>query len=162
MRSAYKPYAQARYRNQWQFSAADRMEFRETLFWTTSAGFGSTTAFEYEHAWSPTVALRWLNAATISHGKDDFAWSTSLGLFRRYGDERRLSLEALIWRLFHEEVEVRVEPLAALARGCRCSSEYYEQVLARFSEEDRAEMRSDDGAIEVDCAFCSKVFRIAA
>jgi hypothetical protein len=95
VRSAYKPYAQARYRQQWQFSAADRMEFRETLFWTTSAGFGSTTAFEYEHAWSPTVALRWLNAATISHRKDDFAWSSSLGMFRRYGDERRLSLEAL-------------------------------------------------------------------
>jgi molecular chaperone Hsp33 len=73
-----------------------------------------------------------------------------------------LSLEALVWRLFHEEPEVRVEPLAALSRGCRCTVEHYQQVLSRFSEEDRAEMRDEDGLIAVDCAFCSKIFRIAA
>ena len=72
-----------------------------------------------------------------------------------------LSLEALIWRLFHEEDEVRVEPLGDLARGCRCTVEYYESVLARFPEEDRQDMRGDDGMISVDCAFCSKVFKIA-
>ena len=36
------------------------------------------------------------------------------------------------------------------------------QVLSRFGEEERAEMRGDDGMIAVDCAFCSKIFRIAA
>jgi molecular chaperone Hsp33 len=30
-----------------------------------------------------------------------------------------LNLEQLLWRLFHEEEEVRVEPLAPLQRGCR-------------------------------------------
>lgn len=72
-----------------------------------------------------------------------------------------LSLEAIAWRLFHEEDEVRIQPGAAIARGCRCSIEHYEQVLARFPEEDRAEMRNDDGLILVDCAFCSKQFAIA-
>lgn len=72
-----------------------------------------------------------------------------------------LSLEALVWRLFHDENEVRVEQLAPLSRGCRCTAEYYASVLARFSEEDRAEMRGDDGLISVDCAFCSRVFKIA-
>ncbi|MCC6829666.1 MAG: Hsp33 family molecular chaperone HslO [Novosphingobium sp.] len=73
-----------------------------------------------------------------------------------------LSLEALIWRLFHEEEEVRVERMPALSRGCRCSADYYRSVLARFPEEDRAAMRGDDGAISVDCAFCSRVFQIDA
>lgn len=73
-----------------------------------------------------------------------------------------LSLEALVWRLFHEEAEIRVEPLAALSRGCRCSATYYQQVLSRFPEADRADMRGDDGFISVDCAFCSKVFQITA
>ena len=71
-----------------------------------------------------------------------------------------LSLEALVWRLFHEEPEIRVEQLAPLSRGCRCTSEHYRSVLARFPEEERAEMRSEDGLVAVDCAFCSKVFRI--
>lgn len=73
-----------------------------------------------------------------------------------------LGLEQLLWRLFHEEAEVRVEPLAKIARGCRCTAEHYEQVLSRFAETERAEMRDDDGRIPVDCAFCSRIFRIAA
>lgn len=73
-----------------------------------------------------------------------------------------LSLEAIVWRLFHDEEEVRVQPGAVLRRGCRCSTTHYEQVLSRFPEEDRAEMRNDDGLILVDCAFCSKQFAISA
>lgn len=71
-----------------------------------------------------------------------------------------LSLEAIAWRLFHEEREVRVEKGAALSRGCRCSIDHYRKVLSRFPEEDRAEMRNDAGKIVVDCAFCSRLFEI--
>jgi molecular chaperone Hsp33 len=71
-----------------------------------------------------------------------------------------LSLETMIWRLFHEEQEVRVEPLAQLSRGCRCSYDHYRDVLSRFPDSDREEMRDDDGLISVDCAFCSKIFII--
>jgi molecular chaperone Hsp33 len=73
-----------------------------------------------------------------------------------------LSLEGLVWRLFHEEAEVRVEQRAVLTRGCRCSAGHYADILSRFSETDRAEMRDDDGLIAVDCAFCSRIFRISA
>jgi molecular chaperone Hsp33 len=72
-----------------------------------------------------------------------------------------LSLEALVWRLFHEEPEVRVEALSRLSRGCRCTIEHYQDVLSRFDEVDRVEMRGGDGLITVDCAFCSKLFKIA-
>jgi molecular chaperone Hsp33 len=71
-----------------------------------------------------------------------------------------LSLEALIWRLFHEEPEVRVERGIALSRGCRCSIDHYRSVIAQFPESERAEMRDDAGDIVVDCAFCSKLFKI--
>ncbi len=72
-----------------------------------------------------------------------------------------LSLEAIVWRLFHEEKEVRVQHGAAISRGCRCSTEHYQNVIMRFPEAERAEMRNDDGVIVVDCAFCSKQFAIA-
>ncbi|WP_370177296.1 Hsp33 family molecular chaperone HslO [Alteriqipengyuania sp.] len=74
--------------------------------------------------------------------------------------DQEVPLEALVWRLFHEEDEVRVFPGASLTRGCRCSLEHYESVLGRFPEQERAEMRDENGAILVDCAFCSKVFTI--
>ena len=72
-----------------------------------------------------------------------------------------LSLEALVWRLFHEEEEVRLLPGRDLTKGCRCSPEHYEEVLGRFPESDRVEMRDDSGMIRVDCAFCSKQFAIS-
>ena len=71
-----------------------------------------------------------------------------------------LSLEAIVWRLFHEEDEVRVQPGAIVSRGCRCSEEHYAKVIARFPAEERAEMRNEAGVIVIDCAFCSRQFPI--
>lgn len=72
-----------------------------------------------------------------------------------------LSLEELVWRLFHEEEEIRVTAGPCLERGCRCTADYYRSVLGRFPEDERQEMRGEDGEIAVDCAFCSRVFKIA-
>lgn len=74
--------------------------------------------------------------------------------------DRELSLEALLWRLFHEESRILVTPADPLSRGCRCTLQHFETVLARFPSEERAGMRNDDGIILVDCAFCSRVFPI--
>jgi molecular chaperone Hsp33 len=73
-----------------------------------------------------------------------------------------LSLEALIWRLYHEEDEVRIDLGGPLSRGCRCSVEHYRSVIAQFPEEDRTEMRNESGVIVIDCAFCSRLFELSA
>lgn len=72
----------------------------------------------------------------------------------------QLSLTDLLWRLFHEEREVRVSEIATLTRGCRCSVAHFRDVLGRFGEAELGEMRDERGVIAVDCAFCSKVFDI--
>ena len=74
--------------------------------------------------------------------------------------DANLSLEALVWRLFHEEAEVRVEQGPPLVRGCRCSLEHYAGVIASFPAADQDDMRNDAGVIEIDCAFCSRVFEL--
>ena len=96
VRGGLKFYTQARYRKQWALSAQDRIEFRETIFWNNKDKFGSTTALDYEHAFTPKLSLHWQNATTISEKTDDFAWGSSLGLFRRYGDDRMLSGEMVV------------------------------------------------------------------
>jgi molecular chaperone Hsp33 len=73
-----------------------------------------------------------------------------------------LPLETIVWRLFNEEEEVRVLGGASLVRGCRCDREHIRDVLSRFPAEERATMADADGMIGVDCAFCSRVFRVAA
>ncbi len=75
--------------------------------------------------------------------------------------DEELALDELVWRLFHEEEEVRtLEPLR-LARGCRCDPDYVRSVIARFPADERGAMVGEDGLIRVDCAFCSTSFPIA-
>ena len=71
-----------------------------------------------------------------------------------------LPLDDLIWRLFHEEDEVRTLPAVRLSRGCRCDPAYVRSVIARFPADEREAMVGDDGVIRVDCAFCSSSFPI--
>jgi len=73
----------------------------------------------------------------------------------------QLPLDDLIWRLFHEEAEVRTFAPIPLSRGCRCDPDYVRSVIARFPPEERAAMVGPDGVITVDCAFCSQSFPIA-
>lgn len=96
VRGGLKFYTQVRYRKQWALTEQDRIEFRETIFWNTKDKFGSTTGLDYAHAFTPTLALQWQNATTISQETDDFAWGSSLGLFKRFGDDRLLSVEMLV------------------------------------------------------------------
>lgn len=74
--------------------------------------------------------------------------------------EPDLSLEALVWRLYHEEQEICVTHGPRIVRGCRCSEVHFEDVLARFPKDERREMADENGVIVVDCAFCSKEFLI--
>ena len=71
-----------------------------------------------------------------------------------------LPLDDLIWRLFHEEEELRTLDAVALSRGCRCDPNYVRSVIAKFPADEREAMVGDDGLIRVDCAFCSSSFAI--
>jgi molecular chaperone Hsp33 len=72
----------------------------------------------------------------------------------------QLSLEAIAWRLFHEEDEIRVLPGARMSRGCRCTLEHYAAVIARFPQDEQREMCNSEGIIQIDCAFCSRIFEL--
>jgi len=72
-----------------------------------------------------------------------------------------LLLDTLLWRLFHEEEEVRVMEPIALLKGCRCDLDHIRGVIGRFAPEERAEMVEADGLIRVACEFCSRDFPLA-
>jgi hypothetical protein len=95
LRGGPKPYAQVRYQHEWRFGPADTLDFRETVFVTRDDRFGSTTVLSYDHDFSPTLVGRWLNAATITQRSERFEWSSNLGLYRFFGDQRLLSTEAI-------------------------------------------------------------------
>ncbi|MEZ5656684.1 MAG: Hsp33 family molecular chaperone HslO [Sphingobium sp.] len=72
-----------------------------------------------------------------------------------------LGLDEIVWRLFHEEEEVRVQQDGALVKGCRCDATHIRNVIGRFPANERAAMADEAGHINVDCAFCSRIFPIS-
>jgi hypothetical protein len=106
-RGGLKPYAQARYRHPWQFGPDDRVEFRQTVFWSSDDRLGATAAVSVEHAWSPLLVARWLSAATVTQEQPDLGWQTRAGVHRGFGQERWLSVEALASGRRNTGVDVR-------------------------------------------------------
>jgi len=70
-----------------------------------------------------------------------------------------VSSETLLYRLYHED-GVTVYPSTHLTRHCTCSHETVEDMLKRFSPEDRADM-VENGKISVTCEFCNAKYVFA-
>jgi molecular chaperone Hsp33 len=75
--------------------------------------------------------------------------------------DSKLPLEEIIWRLFHDEEQVRIETGSALDKGCRCDPGHIRDVIARFPADERKEMVDETGDIVVNCEFCSRRFPIS-
>lgn len=96
LRGGLKPYAQVRWQRPWQLDEASSVEARQTVFWSVDDKLGATTALSYDRALSPVLALRLLAAGTVTQDTDTLEWSGLTGLYRDYGAQRLLSLEAVI------------------------------------------------------------------
>lgn len=95
-RGGLNPYAQARYRKEWQLSPRDMVYFRESLFWSAKDSFGSTTVIDYEHALSQSLIARWSTVGTITRRTDGFEWQSGVGLIKDFPGIRTASVEALV------------------------------------------------------------------
>lgn len=96
-------------------------------------------------------------------GSTEEAWDHARALVNTLGDEEltdpKLSAEALMFRLFHED-GVRLLPGKPLAAQCRCSQERVVGMMRSFDREAVAEMIEPDGLIHVTCEFCSRTYQV--
>lgn len=91
-----RPYLQARYDRPWLVAEGQRLDFRETLFWTRADRLGATTVLTYERLLGRTLSFRWQTAATLTRAQRRVDWSSNLGLYRALDGQRRLGLELLL------------------------------------------------------------------
>lgn len=89
-----KLYAQLRYRRVWPLSARDRLDFRETVYTNIDDRLGSTTTFSYERDLASALLLRWASGTTITQRSRRFDWYSTPALYRSFGTDRVLTLEA--------------------------------------------------------------------
>lgn len=103
-------------------------------------------------------------AGDAARGSTEDAWDTVQTLFQTLGEDElvdpTISGDTLLFRLFHED-GVRVFERTPLKAFCRCSEERIITVLRSFPMEEREEMVQKDGAIEVTCEYCSRVYKFA-
>lgn len=71
--------------------------------------------------------------------------------------DAQLTLEDLLYRLFHEE-GVRVFDPRPVQRACTCTEDRLRQVLASLPADDRAALAEED-TVEMACEFCNRTFR---
>ena len=69
----------------------------------------------------------------------------------------RLSLDRLLYRLFHEK-GVRLYDKKEISYRCRCAREKLAETLASFSSEELADMKTETGEITATCEFCRTVY----
>ena len=70
--------------------------------------------------------------------------------------------DALLLRLFHRD-ELRVDPQRPVRDGCRCGGRArMETVLRAFSAGEVADMRREDGSLEMVCQFCGRAEAFSA
>jgi molecular chaperone Hsp33 len=88
---------------------------------------------------------------------EDDAWVEGRSLIETVEDieliDPAVSSEQLLYRLFHER-GVRVFRDMAVQARCSCSREGVEEMLRRFSQDDRDHM-VENGVISVTCEFCN-------
>lgn len=95
LRGGFKPYAHLRLAQDWRPAEGWLVDVRETVFWAVDDRLGSTTALSIEHAATPAWTLRWLSSTTITQAAPRFEWVSSVGAYRRFGEQQLLSAEAL-------------------------------------------------------------------
>lgn len=64
----------------------------------------------------------------------------------------------LAYRLYHED-GVRIWDAHQLRFGCRCSRERVSTMLSNLPRLEVESLRVADGTVEVDCQFCSSIYR---
>jgi molecular chaperone Hsp33 len=91
------------------------------------------------------------------HAEDD-AWTEAKSLAATVEDHElvdpTLSSERLLFRLFHER-GVKVFQGQGVNDACRCSTDRIEDMLRRFTPDERRDMVGDNGRIGITCEFCS-------
>jgi molecular chaperone Hsp33 len=96
-----------------------------------------------------------------SPGEDEEDWRRASILMNTAAEvellDRTLHLNALLYRLFHEE-RVRVFSPHAVQRGCRCSAERVENVLRTIARDELDDLKVE-GDVVVTCEFCSTAYR---
>lgn len=112
----FEPYVKARYRINHSFNEKQFMRFRQTAFWRSDRGFGTTSRLNLLHRSGPDNLLRWDNTLTVAEDIEGVKWYTGGTLYHRIHKNHALSTQIFIQGETGEEVTIRDYGLRMIMR----------------------------------------------
>ena len=103
----FKPYVKARYRFDKIFNEKQFMRFRQTFFWRSERGFGTTSRLNLFHKVDSGDLLRWDNTLTVAEDIEGVKWFTGGTLYHRLHDNHAISMQLFINGETKEEIHIQ-------------------------------------------------------
>lgn len=103
----FDPYVKARYRFNRTFNEKQFMRFRQTVFWRSERGFGTTSRLNLFHKTDPNNLLRWDNTLTVAEDIEGVKWFTGGTLYHRIHKSHALSMQLFIQGETGAEIKIR-------------------------------------------------------
>jgi hypothetical protein len=91
-----RPYVKAQYYYNKAFSEKTDLRFRQTFFWRSDEGFGTTSRGDLAHVLSPKNVLRWEGLATISEETQGTNWYFGQTWYHLFSSRSAFSLLSFI------------------------------------------------------------------
>jgi len=112
----FDPYVKARYRFNRTFNEKQFMRFRQTVFWRSERGFGTTSRLNLFHKAGPDNLLRWDNTLTVAEDIEGVKWFTGGTLYHRIHKSHALSTQLFIQGETGAEIAIRDYGLRMVVR----------------------------------------------
>lgn len=90
------PFLKTAYHYGLPIAESNVVNFRETLFWENSRGFGETSQIDFDRLISDQFLLRWANNGTVAEDTHGFGWYSSLSLYQDLGRRRSLAYSTFV------------------------------------------------------------------
>ncbi|MCF6224751.1 MAG: hypothetical protein L3J22_00395 [Xanthomonadales bacterium] len=103
----FEPYVKARYRYNRSFNEKQFMRFRQTAFWRSERGFGTTSRLNLFHKAGPDSLLRWDSTLTIAEDIEGVKWYTGGTLYHRIHGNHALSTQLFIQGETGKEADIQ-------------------------------------------------------
>ncbi len=100
-------YGKVQYYYNKQYSEKTDLQFRQTLFWRTDEGLGTTSRANLVHKASDKNVMRWEGLATISEDTGGMNWYAAQTWYHQLHGKNALSLQAFASGETDEEVPLR-------------------------------------------------------
>jgi hypothetical protein len=100
-------YGKVQYYYNRQFTEKTDLGFRQTLFWRTDEGLGTTSRANLTHQASSKDVLRWEGVATVSDDTEGMKWYAAQTWYHQLQGKNAISLQAFARGETDEEVALR-------------------------------------------------------